>query len=154
MFKSSRSYMSFVGSVKNHWNLPLILLLSLLYLVNFVLCILRLLDTQKFLVTVPSGWIEKCIIRIKSFCSEVIYEKWKVKALVTQSCLTLWDPMDCSPPGSAVHGVLEARILEGLAISFSRGSSWPRDWTWVSCITGRFFTLWASREPKVIYTSF
>ena len=54
---------------------------------------------------------------------------------VTQSCLTLCDPMDCSPPGSSVHGILQARILEWVAISYSRGSSWPRDWTWVSCIS-------------------
>ena len=48
--------------------------------------------------------------------------------------LTVHDPMDCSPPGSSVHGLLQARILEWLAIPFSRGSSRPRDWTWVSCI--------------------
>ena len=54
---------------------------------------------------------------------------------VTQSCLTLCDPMDCSPPGSSDHGILQARILEWVAISYSRGSSWPRDWTWVSCIS-------------------
>ena len=49
--------------------------------------------------------------------------------------------MDCSPPGSSVHGILQARILEWVAISFSRGSSWPRDQTWVSCTVGRFFTI-------------
>jgi len=61
--------------------------------------------------------------------------------LVAQSCLTLLDPMDCGPPGSFVHGILQARILEWTAIPFSRGSSWPRDPTRVSCIAGRFFTL-------------
>ena len=59
--------------------------------------------------------------------------------LVTQSCLTLCNPMDCSPPGSSVHGILQARILEWVAMSFSRGSSWPRDQTQVSCTAGRFF---------------
>ena len=54
--------------------------------------------------------------------------------------------MDCSPPGSSIHGILQARILEWVAISFSRGSSRPRDWTWVSCIGGRCFYLWA-RPP-------
>ena len=54
--------------------------------------------------------------------------------LVTQSCPALWDSMDCSPPGSSVHGTLQARILEWVAISFSRGSSWPRDWTPISHI--------------------
>ena len=49
------------------------------------------------------------------------------------------DPMDCSPPGSSVCGILQARILEWVAISSSRGSSQPRDQTWVSCIAGRFF---------------
>ena len=77
--------------------------------------------------------------------------KWKVKVLVAQLCLTLWDPMDCSPPGSSVHGILQARILDWLAISFSRGSSRPSDWTQVSCIAGRFFTVWATREALSIY---
>ena len=53
----------------------------------------------------------------------------KVKVLVSQLCPTVWDSMDNSPPGSSVHGVLQARILEWAAIPFSRGSSWPRDWT-------------------------
>ena len=66
--------------------------------------------------------------------------------VVGQSCLTLCDPMDGSPPGSSVHEILQARILEWVAISFSRGSSQPRDWTWVFHITGRCFTLWATRE--------
>ena len=65
---------------------------------------------------------------------------------VAQSCPTLCDSMDCSPPGSSVHGLLRARILEWVAISFSRGSSWPRDWTGVSCIAGRFFNVWATKE--------
>ena len=60
--------------------------------------------------------------------------------LVTQSCPTLCDPMDCSPPGSSVHEIFQARILEWLAISFSRGSSQPRGGTRVTCTAGRFFT--------------
>ena len=56
------------------------------------------------------------------------------KVLVTQSYLTLCDTMDYSLPGSSVHGILQARILEWVAIPFLRGSSWPRDWTWVSWI--------------------
>ena len=55
--------------------------------------------------------------------------------LSSQSYSTLWDPMDCSPPGSSVHGLSQARILGWVAISFSRGSSQPRDWTCISCIT-------------------
>ena len=71
--------------------------------------------------------------------------KWK-ESEVTQSCLTLCDPMDYSLPGSSVHGIFQARILESVAISFSRGSFWPRDRTLVSCIVGRRFTVWATRE--------
>ena len=54
---------------------------------------------------------------------------------ITQSCPTLFDPMDCSPPGSSVHGISQARILEGVAISSSRGSSQPRDQTCISCVS-------------------
>ena len=57
-----------------------------------------------------------------------------------QSCPTLCNLMDCSPPGSSVHGISQARILEWVAIPFSRGSSRPRDQTPVSCLTGRYFT--------------
>ena len=69
---------------------------------------------------------------------------------VAQSCPTLCDPVDCSLPGSSVHGILQARVLEWAAISFSRGSSQPRDRTQVSRIAGRRFNLWATREsPKL-----
>ena len=63
---------------------------------------------------------------------------------VAQSCLTLCDPMDCSLPGSSVHGIFQARVLEWVAISFSRGSSQPRDRTQVSLIAGRCFTFRAT----------
>jgi len=66
--------------------------------------------------------------------------------LVTQPCLALCSPMDCSPPGSSVHGILQARILEWVTIPFSRGSSQPRDQTHVSCIAGGFFTVRATWE--------
>ena len=62
---------------------------------------------------------------------------------VAQSCPTLCDPMDCSLPGFSVHGIFQATVLEWVAISFSKGSSRPRDWTQVSHIVGRHFTLWA-----------
>ena len=65
--------------------------------------------------------------------------------LVSKSCLTLCDPEDCSPPDSCVHGISQARILEWVAISSSRASPWPRDWTQVSC-TGRWILYqWATR---------
>ena len=71
--------------------------------------------------------------------------KVKVKSL---SRVWLCDTVDCSPPGSPVHGILQARVLEWVAISFSRGSSQPRDQTQVSCIAGRCFNLWATREAQ------
>ena len=61
--------------------------------------------------------------------------------LVTQLCLTLCDPMDCSPLDSSVHGILQARIQEWVASPFSRGSFQYGDQIWVSCIVGRFFTI-------------
>ena len=67
---------------------------------------------------------------------------------VAQLCLTLCNPMHCSLPASSLHGILQVRILEWVAISFSRGSSWPRDLTRVSCIAGRCFNLWATREAQ------
>ena len=63
------------------------------------------------------------------------------EVLVVQSCPMLCDPMDCSTPGSSVHGILQARTLEWLPIPFSRGPSQPRDQTRVSCIAGRGFTI-------------
>ena len=69
-----------------------------------------------------------------------------VCVLVIQSCPTLCDPMDCSLPGSSVHGISQARILEWIAISFSRESSQLRDQTCVSCIAGRFFTILVSHQ--------
>ena len=72
--------------------------------------------------------------------------------LVTQSCLTLWGPMDCSPRGSSIHSIFQARILEWVAIFYSRGSSRPRDRTNVSSSTalaGRFFTTRPPGQPLV-----
>ena len=65
--------------------------------------------------------------------------------LIAQLCLTLWDPTDYSPPGSSVHRILQARILEWVAIPFSRGSSHPRDQTRVSHTADRFFAVWATK---------
>ena len=64
--------------------------------------------------------------------------------LVAQSCPILCDPMDCNLPDSSVHGILQARILEWVAISYSRESSWPRNRTHISCIVGRLFIIWAT----------
>ena len=74
-------------------------------------------------------------------------EHWKLVCISLSSYLTLCDAMDCSPPDSSVHGILQARIMEWVAVS-SMGSFWPRDWTWISCIAGRFFTVWGGSDWK------
>ena len=85
-------------------------------------------------------------------CRQILYHwaTWEVpfwyesEGEVAQSCLTLCNPMDCSLPGSSVHGIFQTRILEWVAISFFRRSSQPRDQTQVSCIAGRFLYHWAT----------
>ena len=75
--------------------------------------------------------------------------KQRRKVKVAQLCPTLYDPMDCGQAGSSVHGILQARILEWVAMPFSRGSSQSRDGTRVSCTGGGFSTIWTTREaPK------
>ena len=74
----------------------------------------------------------------------------KVKVLVAQSCPILCDSIVCRSSGSTAHGIPQARILELVAISSSGGSSWPRDWTWVSCIAGRLFTTSTTWETMTI----
>jgi len=77
------------------------------------------------------------------------YKKYESESEVTQPCPTLCDPLDCSLPGSSVHGIFQAIVLEWIAISFSRGSSQPKAQTRVSRIVDRRFTVWATREvPK------
>ena len=81
---------------------------------------------------------------------DLMYTVVKVKVLVMQSCLTLCDPMDCSPLGPFVQGVFQAKIPEWTAIPFSRGSSWLRDWTSVSRFAGRFLTIWATSMVTIV----
>ena len=95
--------------------------------------------------------------RLQSTGSQRVGRDWgtnivTVTAIAAQSCLTLWDSMDCSPPCSSIHGVFQARVLEWVAIPFSRACSQPRDRTWVSHTAGRFFTLWATREADGFFT--
>ena len=83
----------------------------------------------------------------KTYVSNKV-EGWNkpLQQQVTQLCPTLCNPMDSFPPASPVHGILQARILEWVAIPFSRGSSQPKGQTQVSCMAGGFFTAWATRE--------
>ena len=73
-----------------------------------------------------------------------IYPEFNESALVAQSCLTICDLIDCSSLGSSVHGILQARILQWVALPSSKWSSRPRDWTTVSCFAGGFFTIRAT----------
>ena len=76
-----------------------------------------------------------------------------VHAESLKPCQTLWGPMDCSPPGSSAHGISQARILQCVAISFSRASSRPRDWICISYIGRWVLYYWATREAQVcVYT--
>ena len=98
------------------------------------------------------AWVKSLGGELRSYISCGMKEKkksskWREsESEVTHSCPTLCDTMDCSLPGSSVCGIFQTRILEWVAISFSRWSSQPRDWTRVSCIVGRYFTIWAPRE--------
>ena len=91
-----------------------------------------------------------CVGQLYCWLHVVVRLKWGKEVKWSESCsllcLILCDPMDCSPPGSSVHGIFQTGILEWVAIPFSRGSSQPRDWPQFSCIAGRFFTIWATRE--------
>ena len=73
---------------------------------------------------------------------------------VAQSCLTVCNPMDCNLSGSSVHGIFQAIALEWIAISFSSGSSRPRDRTQVSRIVDRRFTVWTTREVHLDYKTY
>ena len=98
---------------------------------------------------------QQCALQVRPYCCVHV-------GLVAQSCLPLCDHINCSPPGSAVHGIPQARMLEWVAMPSSRGSSWPRDWTcisYVSCI-GRpycadfiLFYQWVFHQSTLTLTS-
>ena len=71
--------------------------------------------------------------------------------LVTKSCPTLCKPMDCNPPGSSIHGIFWAKILERVAISFSKGSSWPRDQSHVPCPSRWILCCWAGGKALAVF---
>ena len=86
--------------------------------------------------------LEKSIIFQRlTIISFPIFYTFILLVIITQLCSALCDPMDYSPPGPSVVGILQARILEWVAIPFSRGSSQPTDQTWLSSISGRFYCL-------------
>ena len=93
-----------------------------------------------------SCWSPLLTQTLKDASLGILPKIWKKESEVTQSCLTLSDPMDCSLPGFSVHGLFQAIVLEWIAISFSRGSSQPRVRTRVSHTVDRHFTVWATRE--------
>ena len=109
------------------------------YISPFLLCFSLLFFPQLFR------------INLIGTCSGKCQGKFLVFVLVAQLWTTLCDPMEYSLPGSSVHGILQARILEWVAISFSKGSSQPRDWTWVSHFAGTFFTSEPSGKFLVSY---
>ena len=91
--------------------------------------------------------ISNMILRRKNRAGGIMFPEFQtilpthsqqIESEVTQSCPTLCDPIDCRLLRSSVHGIFQAKILKWVAISFSSRSSWPRDWTWVSCIVGRW----------------
>ena len=73
---------------------------------------------------------------------------WKKESVSCPVVYNSLQPMDCSPPGSSVHGILQAKILEWVAIPFSRGSSQPRDQIQISCIAGEFFIIWTTKQKQ------
>ena len=91
-------------------------------------------------------WIMLLWISVYKFLYECLFSIFLSWAQLLQ-LFQLCNPMDCSPPGSSVHGILQERILEWVAMSSSRGSSPPRDWTWVSCIAGEVFTTELPGKP-------
>ena len=130
----------------------------LFYLIFFVICSPSPapLHTQAHTHThvyEGMGRVSVCVLCVRIY-NVYISKLVESESEVAQSCPTLCDPMDCSLPGSSIHGILQARILEWVAISFSRGSSQPRDWIRVSRIAGRCFNLWATREaPELVESS-
>ena len=108
---------------------------------------------QRFTLSYYFGILELSIWKINFIFMDTggqvtLWSKEVKWSEVTQSCPTFRVPMACSLPGSSVLGTFQARVLEWVAISFSRGSSRPRDQTQVSHIVGRQFTVWATREVK------
>ena len=101
---------------------------------------------------VTGNRIQKYLSDLSSLKNCYFTVKVKSESEVAQSCLTLFDPMDCSLPDSSVHGIFQVRVPGWVTISFSRRSSQPRDWTQVSRIVGRHFTVCATKDVLFYWT--
>ena len=125
-------------------HLKLHLLQTLFHLLYFFLTALQLPDLLCFYL----------LIYLSSIYSHQNVNSGKAIHVCVQSCPTLCDPMDCNPPGFSVHGIFQARILEWVAISYSKGSSQPRDQTCISCISCisrqilYHYTIWEARKAR------
>ena len=98
--------------------------------------------------TVFLGWVKNPLISTVPIWHHFALDC--VCCLITKSCATLCNPMDCSLPGSSVHGISQARILEWVAISFARGSSWLRDRTCISCTDMQSPSVLPPRKPLLL----
>ena len=119
---------------------------SLIYTTHFYWALTMFRDFAGLERTKIYGKIVETLKKLTSVINQSALQTYRIlingdhlccynNALVAQLHPTLWDPMDCSPRVSSVHGILQARILEWVAISFFRESSWPRDWTHIFCIS-------------------
>ena len=112
---------------------------TLIYWVSTVLPGIILGDKEKSVNN--KGKKIPALVEFKFFCMRVVKSESVSHSVISNYLL----PINCNPPGSSVHGILQARRLEWIAIPFSRGSSQHRDRAWVSCIAGRFFITWATK---------
>ena len=130
-------------------NLCYVSLFSLMMISNFLTMLIGLLISLFLFVSLPYLLPGLHFSSPKSMLPSTFGSLHSVPfatVLVTQSCLILCDPMDCSPPGFSVHGIFQARILEWATIFFSKRSTQSRGQTWVFFIPDRYFTIWATRE--------
>ena len=96
--------------------------------------ITKMMQTYRYLESLLKYFVYQDMVKVKVVSCLIMYS----------SC----NPMDCSLTGYSVHRILQARILEWVTITFSRGSFWPRDQTQISCIAGRFLAVWVTREAQ------
>ena len=129
---------------------------GIVFLFNHQLWFIKLIKRRRIAYCTPLYFGSFCalfFLILQDFIISFLFEeilsaifKGENESEVDQSCPTLCSPMDCSLPGSSVHGIFQAIVLEWIAISFSRGSSQPRAQTPVSHIVDRHFIVWATRE--------